>query len=66
MRRGSSYSKARWTSCAALSISAVRMADRGMDTRSEMDESGGLSRSAAAAESGQSSRHRATMESTMT
>lgn len=66
LRRGSSHSKARWTSCAALSISAVRMADRGMDTRSEMDESGGLSRSAAAADSGQSSRHRVTMESTMT
>lgn len=53
-------------SCAALSIRAVRMAERGMDTRSEMDDSGGLSLSAAEADKGQSSRHRDTMESTIT
>lgn len=53
-------------SCAALSIRAVRMAERGMDTRSETDESGGLSLSAAEEDKGQSSRQRDTMESTIT
>lgn len=53
-------------SCAALSIRAVRMAERGMDTRSETDESGGLNLSAAAEDKGQSSRQRDTMESTIT
>ncbi|CAB1317233.1 unnamed protein product, partial [Coregonus sp. 'balchen'] len=54
------------TSCAALSIRAVRMVERGMETRSEMEESGGLSRSAAEEDMGHSSRHRDTMESTIT
>ena len=53
-------------SCAARSISAVRMAERGMETRSETEESGGLRRSAAAEERGHSSRQRDTMESTIT
>lgn len=53
-------------SWAALSIRAVRMDERGMDTRSEMEERGGERHSAAAQESGHSSRHRDTMESTMT
>lgn len=53
-------------SCAALSIRAVRMAERGMDTRSETDDSGGLSLSAEVEDKGQSSRHRDTMESTIT
>lgn len=53
-------------SCAALSIRAVRMAERGMETCSEMEESGGLILSAAADDKGQSSRQRATMESTIT
>lgn len=53
-------------SCAALSIRAVRMAERGMDTRSETDESGGLSLSAAEEDKGQSSRQRDTIESTIT
>lgn len=53
-------------SCAALSIRAVRMAERGMDTRSDTDESGGLNRSAAEEDNGQSSRQRDTMESTIT
>lgn len=53
-------------SCAARSISAVRMAERGTETRSETDDSGGLNRSAAQADSGQSSRHSDTMESTIT
>lgn len=60
------YSKALWMSCAALSIRAVRMAERGMDTRSETDERGGLNLSAAEEDRGQSSRHRDTMESTIT
>lgn len=42
------------------------MVERGTDTRSEMDESGGLSLSAAEDDKGQSSRHRDTMESTIT
>lgn len=42
------------------------MDERGTDTRSEMDESGGLSLSAAEDDKGQSSRHRDTMESTIT
>lgn len=53
-------------SCAALSIRAVRMAERGMDTRSETDERGGLSLSAAEEDRGQSSRQRDTIESTIT
>lgn len=53
-------------SCAALSISAVRMAERGMDTRSETDDIEGLSLSAAVEDKGQSSWHRDTMESTIT
>lgn len=61
-----SHSIARWMSCAALSISAVRMAERGMDTRSDTDESEGVNRSAAEEDRGQSSRQRDTMESTMT
>lgn len=60
------YSKALWMSCAALSIRAVRMAERGMDTRSETDERGGVSLSAAEEDRGQSSRQRDTMESTIT
>lgn len=42
------------------------MDERGTDTRSEMDESGGLSLSAAEDDKGQSSRHRDTIESTIT
>lgn len=42
------------------------MDERGTDTRSVMDESGGLSLSAAEDDNGQSSRHRDTMESTIT
>lgn len=42
------------------------MAERGMDTRSETDDSGGLSLSAAVEDKGQSSRHRDTIESTIT
>lgn len=42
------------------------MLERGTDTRSEMDESGGLSLSAAEDDKGQSSRHRDTIESTIT
>lgn len=61
-----SYSKARWMSCAALSIRAVRIAERGIDTRSETDESVGLNRSAAEEDKGQSSRQRDTIESTIT
>ena len=53
-------------SCAALSIRAVRMAERGMDTCSETDESGGLNLSAAEEDKGQSSRQRDTIESTIT
>lgn len=53
-------------SCAALSIRAVRMAERGMDTRSETDESGGLNLSAAEEDKGQSSRQSDTIESTIT
>lgn len=53
-------------SCAALSIRAVRMAERGTDTRSDTDDSGGASLSAADADRGQSSRHRDTIESTIT
>ena len=53
-------------SCAALSMRAVRIAERGMDTRSETDESGGLNLSAAEEDKGQSSRQRDTIESTIT
>lgn len=61
-----SYSSALLMSSAARSIRALRMVVRGMDTCSEMEEKGGLSRSAAAQDMGQSSRHRDTMESTTT
>lgn len=53
-------------SCAALSIRAVRMAERGTDTCSETEDSGGLSLSAAEDDRGQSSRHSDTMESMIT
>lgn len=53
-------------SWAALSISAVRMEERGMDTRSEIEDRGGERFSAADEERGHSSRHRETMESTIT
>lgn len=53
-------------SSAALSIRALRIAERGIDTCSEIDERGGLSLSAAAQDMGHSSRHRDTMESTTT
>lgn len=42
------------------------MAERGMETRSETDESGGLSLSAADEDKGQSSRQRDTIESMIT
>lgn len=42
------------------------MAERGMDTRSETDESGGLNLSAAEEDKGHSSRQRETIESTIT
>lgn len=42
------------------------MAERGMDTRSETDERGGLNLSAAEEDKGQSSRQRDTIESTIT
>lgn len=42
------------------------MAERGMDTRSETDESEGLNLSAADDDKGQSSRQRDTIESTIT
>lgn len=42
------------------------MVERGIETRSEMEESGGLSLSAAEEDMGHSSRHRDTMESTIT
>ena len=42
------------------------MDERGTDTRSEMEESGGVSLSAAEDDRGQSSRHRDTIESTIT
>lgn len=45
---------------------ALRMAERGMETCSEMDERGGLSLSAAEQDIGHNSRHRDTMESTTT
>lgn len=61
-----SYSSALLISSAALSISALRMAERGMETCSEMDERGGLSLSAAEQDMGHNSRHRDTMESTTT
>lgn len=53
-------------SSAALSIRALRMLARGMETCSEMDEKGGLSLSAAEQDMGHSSRHRDTIESTTT
>lgn len=53
-------------SSAALSIRALRMAEQGMETCSEMAERGGLSLSAAEQDMGHNSRHRDTMESTTT
>lgn len=53
-------------SSAALSIRALRMLARGMDTCSEMEEKGGLSLSAAEQDMGHSSRQRDTIESTTT
>lgn len=62
----SSYSRALLISSAALSMRALRMAERGMETCSEMDERGGLSLSAAEQDMGHNSRHRDTIESTTT
>ena len=53
-------------SSAALSIRALRMDERGIETCSEMDERGGLSLSAAEQDKGHNSRHRDTIESTTT
>lgn len=53
-------------SSAALSIRALRMLARGMDTCSEMEDKGGLSLSAAEQDIGHNSRHRDTIESTTT
>lgn len=53
-------------SSAALSIRALRMLARGMDTCSEMEEKGGLSLSAAEQDMGHNSRQRDTIESTTT
>lgn len=53
-------------SSAARSIRALRMVARGMETCSEMEEKGGLRRSAAAHDMGHNSRQRDTMESTTT
>lgn len=61
-----SYSRALLISSAALSMRALRMAERGMETCSEMDERGGLSLSAAEQDIGHNSRHRDTIESTTT
>lgn len=61
-----SYSRALLMSSAARSIRALRMAERGMETCSEMEDRGGLSLSAARQDMGHSSRHRDTMESTTT
>lgn len=61
-----SYSRALLMSSAALSMRALRMLARGMDTCSEMDEKGGLSLSAAEQDIGHNSRHRDTIESTTT
>lgn len=67
MRRSRpSYSRALLMSSAALSMRALRMLARGMDTCSEMDEKGGLSLSAAEQDIGHNSRHRDTIESTTT
>lgn len=60
------YSRALLMSSAALSMRALRMLARGMDTCSEMDEKGGLSLSAAEQDIGHNSRQRDTMESTTT
>lgn len=60
------HSRALLMSSAALSIRALRMLARGMDTCSEMDEKGGLSLSAAEQDMGHSSRQRDNMESTTT
>lgn len=61
-----SYSRALLISSAALSMRAFRMAARGMETCSEMDEKGGLSLSAAEQDIGHNSRQRETIESTTT
>lgn len=61
-----SYSRALLMSSAALSMRALRMAERGMETCSEMEEKGGLSLSAAEQDIGHNSRQRETMESTTT
>lgn len=61
-----SHSRALLISSAALSMRALRMAERGMETCSEMDERGGLSLSAAEQDMGHNSRHRDTIESTTT
>lgn len=53
-------------SSAALSIRALWMAERGIETCSEMDDKGGLSLSAAEQDMGHNSRQRDTMESTTT
>lgn len=60
------YSRALLMSSAALSMRALRMLARGMDTCSEMDEKGGLSLSAAEQDIGHNSRQRDTIESTTT
>lgn len=62
----SSYSSALLISSAALSIRALWMVERGMETCSEMDDRGGLSLSAAEQDMGHNSRQRDTMESTTT
>lgn len=61
-----SYSRALLISSAALSMRALRMAERGMETCSEMEERGGLSLSAAEQDIGHNSRHKDTIESTTT
>lgn len=61
-----SYSRALLISSAARSMSALRMAARGMETCSEMEEKGGLSLSAAEQDIGHNSRQRETIESTTT
>lgn len=63
---GVSYSRAWLMSSAARSIRALRMAEQGMETCSEMAERGGLSLSAAEQDMGHNSRQRDTMESTTT
>lgn len=60
------HSRALLISSDALSMRALRMEERGIETCSEMDERGGLSLSAAEQDMGHSSWHRDTMESTTT